>query len=76
MPRKEGGRGLIFEDCVELAIGGLELYVHGIEGRLIQAARGDRINGLEAAIFEQIEKRENNRRLAEGSSTWSVFEAD
>ena len=52
MPRKEGGRGLIFEDCVELAIGGLELYVHGIEGRLIQAARGDRINGLEAAIFE------------------------
>ena len=52
MPRKEGGRGLIFEDCVELAIRGLELYVHGIEGRLIQAARGDMIDGLEAAMLE------------------------
>ena len=46
MPRKEGGRGLIFiEDCVELAIRGLEVYVHGSEERLIQAARGDKIDG-------------------------------
>ena len=37
------------EDCVELAIRGLEVYVHGSEERFIQAARGDRINGLEAA---------------------------
>ena len=30
IPRKEGGRGLIsIEDCVELAIRGLEVYVHG-----------------------------------------------
>ena len=30
IPRKEGGRGLIsLEDCVELAIRGLEVYVHG-----------------------------------------------
>ena len=50
IPRKEGGRGLIFiEDCVELAIRGLEVYVHGSEERLIQAARGDKIDGLEAA---------------------------
>ena len=49
IPRK-GGRGLIsIEDCVELAIRGLELYVHGSEERLIQAARRDKINGLEAA---------------------------
>ena len=49
IPRKEGGRGLIsIEDCVELAIRGLEVYVHGSEERLIQAARGDKIDGLEA----------------------------
>ena len=50
IPRKEGGRGLIsIEDCVELAIRGLEVYVHGSEERLIQATRGDKIDGLEAA---------------------------
>ena len=47
IPRKEGGTGLIsIEDCVELGIRGLEVYVHGIEDRLIQAARGDKIDGL------------------------------
>ena len=35
IPRKEGGGGLIsIEDCVELAIRGLEVYVHGREERL------------------------------------------
>ena len=30
IPRKKGGRGLIpIEDCAELAIRGLEVYVHG-----------------------------------------------
>ena len=49
IPRKEEGRGLIsIEDCVELAIRGLEVYFHGNEERLIQAARGDQIDGLEA----------------------------
>ena len=39
IPRKEGERGLIStEDCVKLAIRGLEVYVHGSEERLIQAA--------------------------------------
>ena len=61
IPRKEGGRGLIsIEDCVELAIRGLEVYVHGSEERLIQAARGDKIDGLEAASVlkrSKIEKR-------------------
>ena len=37
------------EDCAELAIRGLEVYVHGSEERLIQAARGDKIDSLEAA---------------------------
>ena len=42
--RKDRGRGLIsIEDCVELAIRGLEVYVHESEERLIQAARGDKI---------------------------------
>ena len=37
--RKEGGRGLIsIEDCAELAIRGLKVYVHGSDERLIQAA--------------------------------------
>ena len=46
IPRKAGGRGLIsIEDCVELAIRDLEVYVHGSEERLIHAARGDKIDG-------------------------------
>ena len=61
IPRKEGGRGLIsIEDCVELAIRGLEVYVHGSEERLIQAPTGDKIDGLEAASVlkrSKIEKR-------------------
>ena len=49
IPRKEGGRGLVStEDCVELATRGLEVYVHESEERLIQDARGDKIDGLEA----------------------------
>ena len=37
------------EDCVELTIRGLEVYVHVSEERLIQAARGDKIDGVQAA---------------------------
>ena len=59
IPRKEGGRGLIsIEDCAELAIRGLDVYVHGIEERLIQAARGDKIDGLEAASVLKRSKKE------------------
>ena len=61
IPRKEGGRGLIsIEDCVKLALRGLKEYVHGCEERLIQADRGDKIDGLEAARVlkrSKIEKR-------------------
>ena len=46
------------EDCVELAIRGLEVHVHGSEERLIQAARGDKIDGLEAAIILKRLKKE------------------
>ena len=75
IPRKKGGRSLIsIEDCVELAIRGLEVYVHVSEERLIQAARGDKIDGLEAASVLKRSKKE--KRLGGESSTWSVFEAD
>ena len=58
IPRKEGGRGLTStEDCVELTIRGLEVYVHGSEKRLIQAAR-DKIDGLEAAYVLKRSKKE------------------
>ena len=61
IPRKEGGRGLIsIRDCVEVVIRGLEVYVHGSEERLIQAASGDKIDGLEAASIlkrSKIEKK-------------------
>ena len=59
IPRKEGGRGLIStEDYVELAIRGLEVCVHGSEDRLIQAAREDKVNGLEAASVLKRSKKE------------------
>ena len=59
IPRKEGGRGLIsIKDCLELAIRDLEVYVHGSEERLIQAARGDKIDGLEAASVLKRSKKE------------------
>ena len=46
------------EDCVELAIRGLEMYVYGSEEILIQAARGDKMNGLEAASALKRSKKE------------------
>ena len=59
IPRKEGGRGLIsIEDCVELAIRRLEMYVHGSEEILIQAVRGDKIDGLEAVSVLKRSKKE------------------
>ena len=58
IPRKEG-EGLIFiKDCVELVIRGLEVHVHGSEERLIQDARGDKIDGLEAASVLKRSKKE------------------
>ena len=35
IPRQEGGGLIAIEDCVELAVKGLEVYVHGSEERLI-----------------------------------------
>ena len=78
IPRKDGGKGLIFtEDCVELAIRGSEVYVHGSGERLIEAASGDKIRWFRSCkCFEEIKKRKKVKRLGWESSTWSVFEAD
>ena len=62
IPRKDGGRGLIaIKDCVELAVIGLEVYAHGSDERLLQAARGDRVDGLEAASV--LKKAKKEKRL-------------
>ena len=59
IPRKEGGKGLTsIRDCAELAIRSLEVYVHGNEETLIQAARGDKIDGLEYASVLKRSKKE------------------
>ena len=62
--RKDGGRGLMaIEDCVELAVRSLEVYVHGSEGRLLQAVTGDSVDDLEAASVLKTAKKE--KRLQE-----------
>ena len=59
IPRREGGGGLIsIEYCVELTITGLEMYDHGSEEKLIQTARGSKIDGLEAASVLKRSKKE------------------
>ena len=66
IPRKEGGGSLIsIEDCVELAIRGLEVYVHRSEEKLIQAARRDKIDGLEAASILKRSKKEKRLEVWE-----------
>ena len=50
------------EDSVELAIRGLEVYVPGSEKGLIQAAKGDKIDGLEA---ESVLKRSKKKKRLE-----------
>ena len=49
------------EDCVELTVRSLEVYVHGSEERLLQAARGDRVDDLEAASV--LKKGKEEKRL-------------
>ena len=72
------GRGLIaIEGCVELVVRGLEVYVHGREEWLLQAARGERLDGLEVLnVLKKNEEREETARLGGESFTWSVFETN
>lgn len=69
--------GLIaIEDCVELTVRGLKKNVCGSEERLIQATRGDRGDGLEAARV--LEKAKKGKRVQgwQESFTWAVFETN
>ena len=71
IPRKEGGKGLIsIEEFDELGIRGLEVYVHGCEGRLMEAAGGDKIDGLEAASVLKRSKKE--KRLEDWEELYMV----
>ena len=71
IPKKEGGRGFIsIEDCVELVRKGLEVYVHGSEERLIQAARRQDRWFRSCKCFEEIEGGEKIRRLGGESSIY------
>ena len=49
---------IAIEDYMELAVRGLEVYVHESEERLPQAARGDKEDGLEAASALKKAKKE------------------
>ena len=61
------------EDCVELAVRGLEVYVLGSEERLIQAARGDRVDGLEAASVLKKAKKEKTLQDREKKASHSQY---
>ena len=66
IPRKGGGKALIsIENCGELEIRGLEMSVHGSEERLIHAARGDKMDVLEAASVLTRSKKEKRLEYRE-----------
>ena len=66
IPRKEGGRRLIsIEDSAELVIKGLEVYVLASKKRLIQAARGEKIDGLEAVSVLKRSRKEKRLEYQE-----------
>ena len=63
---------IYIEDLIGLVIIGLELHVHGSEERLIQAARGDKMDGLEDGRVLIRSKKETRLEDYEEkiSSTW------
>ena len=53
------------------------MHCHGSEERLLQAARGDSADGLEAtSVLKKSKEREDSARLGGQSFTWSVFETN
>ena len=49
---------MAIEDCAELAVRGLKVCVHGSDERLIQAAKGDTVDGSEAAsVSKKVKKK-------------------
>ena len=52
---------IAIEGCAELAVRGLEVYFHGSEERMLETARGDRVDGLEATSV--LKKAKKEKRL-------------
>ena len=68
VPRKLGGRGLIgIEDCVELAILGLNKYVNESQDKLIEGARGCEI--IEQESTETVKRKRIEAKMAEWKET-------
>ena len=68
---------IFIEDSLELAIRGLEVYVNGSEGKLIQAAREDKIYGLKAVSVlkrSKKEKRLEDWQVLHGQYLWQTKE--
>ena len=64
LPKNVGGRGLTaIKDCAEFSAGGLDSYVHGSQEKLLQGARGDRADGLEAASVLKKAKKEKTLQM-------------
>ena len=64
----------IYLEMMDLAVRGLEVYIHGTEERLLQAARGDRVDGVVAASILKKVKKEETAKLGRETFTWSVIE--
>ena len=56
---------------------GLEVYVYGSEKRLLQAARGDREDGLEAAsVLKKKQRKRRNCKTGSRKFDMAVFETN
>ena len=54
---------IAIESCVEMAVKGLEMYVHGSEERLLQTASEDWVDGLEAESVLKKKTSKKKKRL-------------
>ena len=69
LPWKEAGRRLIgVEDCVDLAILGIEECIRQSEERLIVAGRGNEM--LEREIVEEFKKKKLEERKKNGKKNY------
>ena len=61
--RPETREESVIEDCVELYIRPLEVYIHSSDERQIQAATGDEIDVTERAIILKAKKKKKVAEL-------------
>ena len=73
LPRKKGGRGLVaIEDCVQLAILGLENYVQDSKERILSSARCEARERATEKDFKK-QRREERRAELEGKALHGQF---